>query len=61
MNEADINDLKDVTKNAIDCARDTIKAISEVTPYPDISDIVIDPVKPNVITPLIDPVFEKLK
>ena len=61
MKKADIDDLEDVTGKAIDCARDTIKAISEVTPYPDISDIIIDPIKPNVITPLIDPVFEKLK
>ena len=60
MKKADINDPVDVTEKALECTRDTIKEVSNVSPFLGPTDPIQDVIKPDVVSPLIDPVFERL-
>ncbi len=61
MKSADINDLTDVVDKSIECARDTVKEVLNVSPFPDPTDPIIDIIKPDIISPLVDPAFEKVR
>ena len=61
MSKADINDLVDVTEKAVECARDTVKDVIGVSPFIGPTDFLEDMIKPDFVSPIVDPIFDQIK